>query len=165
MIPLVLLAVAAVAWGDAPYATRRILAAQIAQESAWRTDAVSPVGAEGLAQFMPATWAEEAAHVDCGEKPATDPACALAAQQHYVRKAGRWAKAHTAASPRARIAMALSAYNGGAGWVVREAAKCQQLDGCNPRRWRGHVERVCLRSEAACRENKAYPSVILARLE
>jgi soluble lytic murein transglycosylase-like protein len=30
-------------------------AAQLHQESGWRPDAVSPVGAQGLAQFMPAT--------------------------------------------------------------------------------------------------------------
>jgi hypothetical protein len=40
-------------WGmDAPIAT---MAAQIHQESTWRDDAVSPAGAQGLAQFMPST--------------------------------------------------------------------------------------------------------------
>lgn len=40
-------------WGlDAPIAA---LAAQVHQESAWRPEAVSHVGARGLAQFMPAT--------------------------------------------------------------------------------------------------------------
>jgi len=39
-------------WGlDAPVA---VFAAQVHQESAWRPDAVSHVGAQGLAQFMPA---------------------------------------------------------------------------------------------------------------
>ena len=35
-----------------------VLAAQIASESAWDPNAVSPDGAEGIAQFMPATWKE-----------------------------------------------------------------------------------------------------------
>ena len=55
-------------WGlDAPVA---VLAAQVHQESAWRPDAVSHVGARGLAQFMPATarwWCERVglSAIDC----------------------------------------------------------------------------------------------------
>lgn len=37
--------------------TAPILAAQLRQESGWNPKAISPVGAQGLAQFMPATWA------------------------------------------------------------------------------------------------------------
>ncbi|WP_163769991.1 transglycosylase SLT domain-containing protein, partial [Proteus mirabilis] len=40
-------------WGlSAPVAD---FAAQLHQESGWRPDAISPAGAQGLAQFMPAT--------------------------------------------------------------------------------------------------------------
>lgn len=46
---------AAEACGDVDAPT---LAAQIEAESNWNPDAVSPVGAQGLCQFMPATWAE-----------------------------------------------------------------------------------------------------------
>jgi soluble lytic murein transglycosylase-like protein len=35
-----------------------ILAAQLASESAWNPSATSPAGAEGIAQFMPDTWAQ-----------------------------------------------------------------------------------------------------------
>ncbi|WP_083515695.1 transglycosylase SLT domain-containing protein [Glutamicibacter mysorens] len=35
-----------------------IIAAQINQESGWGPKAVSPVGARGIAQFMPGTWEE-----------------------------------------------------------------------------------------------------------
>lgn len=41
-----------------PSVPPEILAAQLASESSWRTDAVSPVGASGLAQFMPEVWAQ-----------------------------------------------------------------------------------------------------------
>jgi len=34
-----------------------VLAAQLEQESGWRTDAVSSAGAVGMAQFLPSTWA------------------------------------------------------------------------------------------------------------
>lgn len=39
-----------------PLVPARVLAAQLASESGWRTDAVSPAGAIGLAQFMPEVW-------------------------------------------------------------------------------------------------------------
>ena len=37
-----------------------VVAAQLAQESRWNPDATSPAGAQGIAQFMPATWATTA---------------------------------------------------------------------------------------------------------
>jgi hypothetical protein len=40
-----------------PEVTPQLLAAQIEQESGWDTTARSPVGALGMAQFMPGTWA------------------------------------------------------------------------------------------------------------
>lgn len=39
-----------------PLVSERVLAAQIAAESSWNPDAVSPAGAQGIAQFMPSTW-------------------------------------------------------------------------------------------------------------
>jgi soluble lytic murein transglycosylase-like protein len=33
-----------------------VLAAQVASESAWNPQAISPAGAQGIAQFMPQTW-------------------------------------------------------------------------------------------------------------
>jgi len=36
--------------------SERVLAAQIAAESSWDPQAVSPAGAQGIAQFMPGTW-------------------------------------------------------------------------------------------------------------
>jgi soluble lytic murein transglycosylase-like protein len=33
-----------------------VLAAQIAAESSWNPEAISPAGAQGIAQFMPSTW-------------------------------------------------------------------------------------------------------------
>jgi len=37
--------------------TPGLIAAQIAQESGWNPTITSPVGAAGIAQFMPAPWA------------------------------------------------------------------------------------------------------------
>jgi hypothetical protein len=55
-IPAQYEAVIAQAAKRCPAIPSRILAAQIAVESSWRVDAVSPAGAQGIAQFMPSTW-------------------------------------------------------------------------------------------------------------
>ena len=67
-------------------ATAPVIAAQIEQESAWNPDAVSGDiagvqrgGAEGISQFMPATWAEVAGP---GQSP-FDPTAAIPAQGRY----------------------------------------------------------------------------------
>jgi cell wall-associated NlpC family hydrolase len=39
-----------------PLITPQVIAAQDSVESSWNANAVSPVGAEGIAQFMPGTW-------------------------------------------------------------------------------------------------------------
>ena len=47
----------AVQAAGSPHLTESVLAAQLYQESGFDANAVSPVGAQGIAQFMPATWA------------------------------------------------------------------------------------------------------------
>lgn len=42
---------------ECPELTPRLLAAQLDQESGFNPEAVSPAGAEGIAQFVPDTWA------------------------------------------------------------------------------------------------------------
>ena len=59
--------------------------AQIGQESAWNPNAVSPVGAMGLAQFMPATWAEWGTGAD-----PFDPMASLSAGARYMRWVQQW---------------------------------------------------------------------------
>lgn len=44
------------------------------------------------------------------------------------------------------LAFADAAYNGGRGGVEKERRACGLRDGCDPRQWFGHVERVCLKS-------------------
>lgn len=145
-------------WGlDAPVAT---FAAQIHQESGWRADAKSPAGAEGLAQFMPATgaWIAGAYKLDISQP--YNPAWAMRALVTYDRHL--WGRVK-AASACERMAMTLSAYNGGLGWVYRD----QQLaakSGLDRTRWFDQVERVNAgRSAANWRENRGYPRNILLR--
>lgn len=47
----------------------RLLASQAWAESSWRPDAVSDVGARGIMQIVPATWAEWSAKIGAGNDP------------------------------------------------------------------------------------------------
>jgi soluble lytic murein transglycosylase-like protein len=134
-------------WGlDAPVAT---FAAQIHQESAWRPDARSPY-AHGLAQFTPATadWIGDLdpalAVADTG-----NPVWALRALVRY--DAWLYARVPPSRNGCDRMALALRAYNGGLGWLRKEAATGRPCE--------------AFRSAANCRENLGYPQRILTRLE
>jgi hypothetical protein len=50
--------------------------------------------------------------------------------------------------PIQRLMMADAAYNGGLGGLNKERRACQVREGCDPQKWRGHVELVCLKSRA-----------------
>lgn len=45
-----------------------------------------------------------------------------------------------------KLAMTDAAYNGGIGGVLNERRACGLRDGCDPNKWFGHVEKVCLKS-------------------
>ncbi|MBB5748034.1 transglycosylase SLT domain-containing protein [Micrococcus sp. TA1] len=90
-----------------------VLAAQINQESRWDPTAVSPVGAQGLTQFMPATWAQ----FGDGADP-FDPFAAIAAQGRYMKHL-RVQVAPLAQNANETIRLALAAYNAGPGAVLK----------------------------------------------
>ncbi len=145
------------AWGvAAPSAT---FAAQIAQESAYRDDARSHVGAQGLAQFMPAT-ASWIAEVYPALKPADvfSAAWAIRALTRYDRHL--WERI-AAADGCERMAFTLAAYNGGLGWVNRRKRASPDPLRC--------LDATCDInpgiSAANQRENAAYPVRILRRHE
>lgn len=144
-------------WGmDAPVA---VFAAQIHTESWWRNDTVSHVGAQGLAQFMPATakWLPTVAP-KTGRPAPFNPAWSLRACVTYDRWLWERVPGH---DDRERMAFALSAYNGGLGWVDRDRKKARGL-GLDDRVWFGAVENVNAgRGKAAFRENRNYPRLIL----
>ncbi len=148
-------------WGlQAPTAT---FAAQVHQESAWRPNAVSQVGAAGMAQFMPTTsrWISGLYPELAGNQP-FNPAWALRALVTY----DRWLHERTrGASACEHLAMVLSAYNGGLGWVNRDKTLASGK-GLDPLVWFGSVEHVNAgRTAAAWRENRDYPRRILLRTE
>ena len=110
---------------------KAMLAAQCWTESRWRTWAESPVGASGICQFMPATWAEESARTDpsCEGVAPSDPTCSARAQHGYMRVLER-------GLPRdAKTDLnTLSAYNWGPGNFRRKGvAGCRAQPNCDPR--------------------------------
>lgn len=48
-----------------------------------------------------------------------------------------------------RLAMALSAYNGGLGGLLKDRRLCAATEGCDPARWWGHVELRSFRAKTA----------------
>lgn len=148
-------------WGlGAPVA---VFAAQVHQESAWRPEAVSHVGARGLAQFMPATsvWWCGLVGLSQAECQPHNPTWALRALVGY----DRWLYDRTPKhySEFDRMWVALRAYNGGLGHWQREAASTGLA-----RPTRLQVDAACGRARRApvhCRENLGYPQRILITLQ
>lgn len=152
---------AAEVWGVDASPAR--LAAQIHQESHWRSHARSGVGAQGLAQFMPATarWIAQQFPDRLGQFDPWNPqqaALAAAVYDHWLwtRQAGD--------NVCARWAFALSAYNGGERALGQEQVRAERA-GANPLLWFGQVAEYRARSPAAWRENRGYVRQILLILE
>ena len=148
-------------WGlNAPIAA---MAAQVHQESGWQPQAVSRVGAAGMAQFMPATaaWWCERNRLTPEQCQPTNPTWALRALVGYDRYL--FDRTPTRYSAHDRLWVALRGYNGGLGHWSAEAASTglaqptrQQVDAAcgQARRHRIH-----------CPENLGYPQRILVVLQ
>jgi len=138
------------------------LAAQLHQESAWNAHARSASGAEGLAQFMPATgrWLAQA-FPGVGAYDPWDPAWsarAAAVYDHWllVRNPG--------ANQCSSWAFAFSAYNGGESLLRREQSLAK-AHGQQPGLWFGNTADYRARSPAAWQQNRGYVRRILLVLE
>ena len=99
---------------------------QINQESGFNPNALSPTGAEGIAQFEPGTAA------GLGLNP-LDPVAALNAAAHLMAS-----YSHTYGG---NYAMALAAYNGGSGTVQYAINACGQANwmNCLPGQTRNYI--------------------------
>lgn len=143
------------------------LAAQLHQESGWRERAASPVGAQGMAQFMPATarWMAQQFPDQLGQFDPWDPFQAIKGAALY----DKWLLDRVQPIGFARLSdctrwnFALRGYNGGEQWLLRERGLTVAGRG-NANDWRD-VERFRARSPAAHRENIGYPRRILLTLE
>lgn len=99
-----------------PEVTPSIIAAQIESESGWNPHAVSPVGAQGISQFMPATWASVGRDGDGdGLADPFNPADAIISQGHYM--CGQVDQIERYFGQR-NLDYALAAYNAGLGSVI-----------------------------------------------
>lgn len=148
-------------WGlDAPVAT---FAAQIHAESYWRTQVKSHAGAEGLAQFMPATadWIS-GLYKDLKSNDPYNPDWAIRAMLQYDDFLYKRVKAIDQCN---RMGKALAAYNGGLGWVQRDE-RLASKSGLNSQILFGHVDSVNAgRSASNKRENRNYPRKILLQFQ
>lgn len=140
------------------------LAAQLHQESGWRPDARSAY-AVGMAQFTPQTaaWLPSVCP-GLGDFDPWDAAQAVRGAACYDRYLyERQTPMSVALDPCTRWVYTLRAYNGGAGWLLRER-RAARAAGADPDDWQ-IVERYRLRARWAHQENTAYPHRILMVLE
>ena len=101
-----------------PGLTAPVLAAQLERESGWRTDAVSPAGAIGMAQFLPSTWSTYG--VDGDGDGRADPYNAIDA----IWSAAGYdctLRAQVQRVPGDLVSLTLAAYNAGPYAVLRHA--------------------------------------------
>lgn len=91
-------------------------------ESNLRKSAVSPVGAMGLCQFMPATWKDMQRELRLGDVDAFEPETNIMAAAYYMDK-----MLYTWRAPRSdsdRKALANASYNAGAGNIIKSQSLC-----------------------------------------
>lgn len=142
-----------------PLAQPSWLAGQIHQESRWDGVARSAVGAMGLLQIMPATAKDIARTCQLPGFDALNPRQAIRGGACY--DAWIWRFVHRSlpgwtTTVEDQWTLTLRGYNGGAGYLLREAAlagpvgRAEQLNALCRR----------IRSSAACEENTSYPTRI-----
>lgn len=83
----------------------------IEQESGFKPDAGSPAGAQGLMQFMPATWAGQIKGTSFSQSDVTDPAANIDRGTHYI--------AQKLNDYEGNLTLALAGYNAGNGNVAK----------------------------------------------
>lgn len=105
----------------------RLWKAQVHTESRFRVDAVSPVGAMGLAQIMPATFNQISKETGIIGS-AFDPYTNLMLGSYYMSKMRKIYKAPRPEKEKHKLACA--SYNAGAGNII----KAQKIAG-NPVNW------------------------------
>jgi len=107
-------------WPDLP--EWQWLKAQAIQESALHPDAVSPVGAAGLLQFMPGTWADVQRRLGWRNIDPRSPQHAIIAGAFYMRQLRQAWSARRPVLEKHRLAQA--SYNAGMGNILAAQKLC-----------------------------------------
>ena len=96
----------------------RIYKAQLIAESNLDPEAVSPVGAVGLAQFMPGTWADVLKNRGLSsDLKRTDPEAAIECGAWYMRSlCEQWSSKRPLMD---RVCLAMASYNAGLGNILK----------------------------------------------
>ncbi|MFF3454307.1 NlpC/P60 family protein [Streptomyces sp. NPDC002730] len=104
-------------WGNlCPAINPALLAAQLYQESGWNPKAQSPAAAQGIAQFIPGTWAAHGIDGDKdGDRDVWDPADAIPSAASYDCELAGYVKK----APGNATDNMLAAYNAGAYAVIK----------------------------------------------
>lgn len=144
-----------------PYAPWQLLKAQCIAESALDPLAVSPVGAQGLCQFMPNTWADMQRR-DASFINPFDPEASIYAAAMYMADLNRFWR-----SPRPfedRYCLAMASYNAGAGNLVKAQKLATDKVHCKPimcelHRVTGHHSKET--NEYVRRIMRIYPQLLL----
>ncbi|MFE3326628.1 NlpC/P60 family protein [Streptomyces sp. NPDC059176] len=104
-------------WGNlCPALNPALLAAQLYQESGWNPRAQSAAAAQGIAQFIPGTWATHGVDGDGdGDRDVWDPADAIPSAASYDCELARYVKKASGD----RTDNMLAAYNAGAYAVIK----------------------------------------------
>ncbi|MFE1752128.1 C40 family peptidase [Streptomyces anandii] len=104
-------------WGNlCPALNPALLAAQLYQESGFNPDAVSPAKAQGIAQFIPGTWATHGVDGNGdGRRDVWDPADAIPSAASYDCELAKYVRT----VPGDATKNMLAAYNAGADAVIK----------------------------------------------
>lgn len=100
----------------------RMWKAQLYQESRLEPDAVSPVGAAGIAQFMPGTWDQITRELRWGVVDRRLAGPSIEAGAYYMAKLRRAWTAKRSDDDRLKLAQA--SYNAGLGNILRSQQRC-----------------------------------------